>query len=100
MAFARRALGGVAVSSVSAAPIAFDLFFTGLMVFLVLQMDARRYVSQYFIVPVLTVVEGVVLLHSGLTLRLCVGMVLMAAAAFALLRRESTGGGTSVLRLH
>ena len=99
MEFVRRISGGAAVQSFSAVPIALDLTFAGLIVLLVLQMDARRYVSQYFIVPALTVLEGVVLLHAALPWRLCVGTVLMGAAAFALWRGERTPDGTSLLRL-
>jgi hypothetical protein len=99
MECARRISGGATGHAFSTLAVAVDLFFAGLVVVLVLQMDVRRYVSQYFIVPLLTVLEGIVLLHPTVTLRLCAGMFLMGLGAFALLRAERTADGTSVLRL-
>jgi len=99
MEFARKILGGAAAQSFSPLAVAVDLFLASMAVVLVLLMDVRRYVSQYFIVPVVTVLEGVVLLRVALPLRLCAGMILMGVAAFALLRRQRTANGTSVLRL-
>ncbi len=99
MEFVRKLSGGSVVPSFSPLAIALDLLLAGMVVVLVLQMDVRRYVAQYFIVPVLTVLEGVVLLHAALLWRLGVGMVLMGIAAFALLRKQRTVEGTSVLRL-
>jgi hypothetical protein len=99
MELGRKISGGATVQSFSPGAVALDLLIAGLVVVLVLQMEARRYVSQYFIVPVLTVLEGVVLLHATLPLRLYVGMALMGIAAFALLRGKRTADGTSVLSL-
>lgn len=99
MELARKISGGATLQSFSPGAVALDLLIAGLVVVLVLQMEARRYISQYFIVPVMTVLEGVVLLHAALPLRLCVGMALMGIAAFALLRGKRTADGTSVLSL-
>ena len=99
MEFVRKVAGGNAAQTFSPLAIALDLLLAGMVLVLVLQMDVRRYVAQYFIVPVLTVLEGVVLLDATLLLRLGVGMVLMGIAAFALLRKQRTVDGTSVLRL-
>jgi len=99
MELVRRSLGGVGTQSFSALPVALDLFYAGMIVVLVLQMDALNYVSYYFIATALTVIEGIVFIHSTLTLRLCTGIVLMAAAGFLLLRKPGTDAGTSVLRL-
>jgi hypothetical protein len=93
--FARKVSGGDTSQSFSPLAVALDLFIAGLVVVLVLQMDVRRYVSQYFIVPVLTVLEGLALLHGGVTIRLVAGLVLLAAGSVALWRRdtaESTPG--------
>jgi len=99
MEFARKVSGGNVAQSFSPLAVALDLLLAGMVVVLVLQMEVRRYVSQYFIVPLLTVLEGVILLHAALPWRLCVGMGLMGIAAFALLRGQRTVDGTSVLRL-
>lgn len=95
-----RKISGVgAAQPFSPLAVAIDLVIAGMVVVLVLHMDARRYVSQYFIVPVLTVLEGIVLLHAVPPFRLWVGMGLLGIAAFALLQGERTADGTSVLRL-
>ena len=99
MEFPRKFSGGNDVPSFSPLAVALDLLLAGIVVVLVLRMDVRRYVSVYFIVPGLTVLEGLVLIPAALFSRLGAGMVLMGIAAFALLRERRTVDGTSVLRL-
>jgi hypothetical protein len=91
--------GGFAAESFSMWAVVLDLAVAGLVVFVVLRIDALRYVSRYFFVPLLSIVEGLILLRSGVTLRQGFGLALLAAGSAALVRGRGTDGGTSGLRL-
>jgi hypothetical protein len=93
------ALGGFAVQAFSVWAVVLDLLVAAVVVFVVLRVDALRYISRYFFVPLLSIVEGLVLLRSGATLRQGFGLALLAAGGVALLRGRGTDGGTSGLRL-
>jgi len=90
---------GGSASGVSVSAIALDALLAGLAVTVALEWDGLLYAARYFAVPLLTIVEGVVLLHPGLAWRLVAGLVLLAAATVGLLRGQRTANGTSVLRL-
>lgn len=95
----RVASSGVRAQTFSAWALALDALLTGLVVLAVLQMDGIKYASRYFAIPLLTVVETALILRAGVTLQLCVGMVLLAAGSVGLLRTRSTKADTSSLHL-
>jgi hypothetical protein len=93
------ASGGVAAESFSVWAVVLDLVLVMAVVFVVLRVDALRYASRYFFVPLLSIAEGLILLRSGVTLRQGFGLALLAAGGLALVRGRGTDGGTSGLRL-
>ncbi|MEO7030699.1 MAG: hypothetical protein ABI147_14985 [Acidobacteriaceae bacterium] len=94
----RVASSGVSAQSFSLWGMALDALLTGLVVLVVLQMDGLRYAARYFAIPLLTIVETALIVRSGVTLRLCAGMVLLAAGAVGLLRAR--GGDDEISSLH
>ena len=58
------------------------------------RLGAAHYATRYLIAPIITVLEGMLLLHPGFSLRVCTGLVLMAGAAFALWRERDDDPGT------
>ncbi len=95
----RVASSGVPAQGFSVWALALDALLTGLVVRVVLQMDGMRYAARYFAIPLFTIVETALILRSGVTLRLCAGMVLLAAGSVGLLRARGTDADTSALHL-
>ena len=95
----RAVSSGVPAQMFSVWAVGIDLVLTGLVVAVVLQMEALRYAARYFAIPLLTVVENLVVDRAGMSLRLGSGMVLLAWGAVMLLRTRGTEGGTSQLEL-
>jgi hypothetical protein len=81
------------------AAVGIDIVLTALTVFVVLRTDAMRYAARYFVVPLLTIVEGLLVLREGVTLRLGAGIALLAVAAAALLTTRRDGDRSSSLGL-
>jgi drug/metabolite transporter (DMT)-like permease len=70
-----------------------------LLVLLLRGMSPVRFGARYLVIPLLTVVEGFVLLRPGLTLRMGLGVVLLAGSAgFLLLSQEVDEGAALSLR--
>jgi hypothetical protein len=99
MEAARKASSGEVAQSFSLWAVGLDAVIVGLVVFVVLRVDALRYVARYFAVPLLSVVEGLVILHLGMSLRQGIGLALLAGGALALLTMRRTDGDTSTLHL-
>jgi hypothetical protein len=91
--------GGFAAETFSVWAVVLDLVVATAVVFVALRVNALRYVSRYFFIPLLSIAEGLVLLRSGVTLRQGLGLVLLAAGGVALVRGRGTDGGTFGLRL-
>ena len=92
----RLVTSGVEAQAISWGGVTMDALVAALTVMAVSQMSALRYVSRYFVVPMVTVVEGLVILHPELSLRFCVGMGLMLAAAVGLWRGADSQGHSPV----
>jgi hypothetical protein len=99
MEAARGVSSGVPAQAFSVWAVGLDAVVAGLAVFVVMRMEPLRYVSRYFVVPLLTIVANLAILRPYVSFRQWVGLVLMAAAALALVRMRGTGGGTSMLDL-
>ncbi len=70
-----------------------------LLVVLLRGMSPVRFGARYLVIPLVTVVEGYVLLRPELTLRMGFGALLLAgSAAFLLLSREVDEGAGLSLR--
>lgn len=80
--------------------VAIDVVVSGFTVLVVLQIDAIRYASRYFVIPLLTIVEGLLILREGVTFRLCVGLALLVVASAALLRGRDYGDSPAGLGLN
>ena len=76
-----------------------DILLAWLTIRVVLRLEPPQYASQYFIVPLLTIVEGVLLRISGMSLRLAGAGLLLAVAAAVLWRAPVAKPGTSTLQL-
>jgi hypothetical protein len=99
METARLATSHMAAPPLSAWAVGINLLLVALTVFVVLQAEAAHYVSRYFVIPLLTIVEGVLIFRSGITLRLCVGMALLVVSTVVLVRVRGTDAESSQLRL-
>jgi hypothetical protein len=86
---ARMASGGSA-GAISACAVGLDGLEAALTVLAVLQRNELRYASRYFAVPLVSVLEGVALLRSGITIRLAAGLFLLAAGTAAFWWRRDT----------
>jgi hypothetical protein len=94
------ATSGEVSEAVSASAVAIDAVLAGLLVLAVMRLEAMRFVSSYFAIPMLAVVEGVAIFRSGLTFRLGCGVLLLAIGLVGLLKKQVTDDGTSLLRLN
>ncbi len=92
----RRVAGGASGQNFSPWAVVLDALVAGLTVFLVSRVSGLRYASRYFAVPLLTILEGLALGVSGLTLRLGIGLLLLAAAVVAVWRARLAGEGTTL----
>jgi len=90
---------GAPAQAFSVWAVALDAVLAVAAIAVVLQVEAPRYVSRYFMVPLLAVISNVVVFRFNVGLRVGAGMVLMAAGAVSLLNSRGTGDGTSELHL-
>jgi drug/metabolite transporter (DMT)-like permease len=80
---------GIAIAG-SILPALLPCVATALLVVLLREIDPVRLAARYFVVPLLTIVEGYLVLRPELTLRMGVGAVLMASgSAFLVLGSRS-----------
>ena len=96
---ALRTTGGSPRSTVSMGAVGLDILLAWLTIHVVLRLEPLQYASQYFIVPLLTIGEGVLLRVSGMSLRLAGAGLLLAVAAAVLWRAPVAKPGTSTLQL-
>ncbi len=87
---------GVVAAPVTASAVGINVVIAVLTVWVFVQGEAMAYVARYFLVPLITIVEGVLIFREGVTGRLVVGVGLLAVGTGALLwsrRREGDGLG-------
>jgi drug/metabolite transporter (DMT)-like permease len=68
-----------------------DAGVTGLTVVILRSMDPVRFSSRFLIIPLVTVLEGLVLLRPAVTSRLVVGIALLAVGAGCLILEKEPG---------